>query len=694
MNEAGRGPSRLATGLGASMPVSFALVSCSLLPLVLTGERFEHRIDQAGIWFWAVLGAAAFGAAVAAVLVFLSARGTRVPVALPIFVAGLPWFTGSAGTAAGMSGVRASLPDGESRPMVLAYDIAVAALASAMGTWIGAALLAGTGVGLAIAAIGQRAPLRSGLGAVVGVAAALPMLGIAVWAAIAMPPNGAMLVLPALGALVGVAIAGAAAGKDEPHRRSAALAAAAPVALGLAFVATAIMLHAGWLVRGFASLSATLQSSRGLVLAEMAEDGGPARLASTWGALAALAPVIGVGGWASIRGGASAGRIAGALAALLAAATLPAASFAVGSLVRETAQVAATMPWDGIDGFVPIVISGQDYLDAPELFLSPEGVSTPGDPPVPLSEETVVALRIHAALSSETRLAVAIDARVTGDALRSFVDLARAAGARVLSIVGTDGVAASERASLEQDAPMLASFAAWPSGVLVVLMEERETHYALDDPVLYHGVVTGPGPVLLATRAGSTVEAITLGGGAGDAPVTGAAYLAIGPDATAEQYVTAASLADRRGLAAVVVTGAIPGNPGSPHESDARDPSADPLFPLRNDPLAVLSRGELFVTEGFSEDRVERVMRRHHPRIQDCYQQELEAGAAPTGRVVLRFMIQPDGSVPDPTAGGVGIPVPASMLSCMETVARGITFPEREEGGVVFVSYPYTFPER
>ena len=714
MTEAKKGPSGAAAGVGASLPVLFALVGCCTLPLATGGDYdgFEHRIQEAGIWFWAVLGCAALGGLVAAVLVLLAGRGMRVPVALPIFFAALPWLAGLAGTAAGMNMVKGALAfaDASQRSMMLAAGISEATIASAMGAWIGAALLAGVAVGLGICAVGQRAPGRSGLGALVGVASALPMLGIAVWVTLAMPPTGAILVLPALGAMIACGVAAAGAGKDEPHRRSAALAAGAPIAIGLAFVATAIAVHTGWLIEGFGALASVGSESRGSILVAMAQDLVPAQLASTWGALAALLPVLGVGGWAAMRGGLSGGRVAGGVAAILVAAILPASHAAVSSYTRDAMAGVGNTPWAQVASFQPISIPGDGYCEQARVTVSPDGLRVDNGGAVSVTDAAAVANALRPALDPvpsddyviappdehTPRLAVAIDASVTAGALRAFAEHARAAGARSLCVVGTrgEGVTAAERAIVERNAPLLAPFVQSFGGVEVAFVDPNA---AAEDPVLYHATVTGPGTVTLTPRAGATATPIELAppsdpyGFAERMREGDAAYVALGDGATAGDWVVAAAHAAQLGLDPVIVIGAMPGSPDQvTMRTSLGDTATDLAGVLRDIGQPATPRGADPVVRGsLSRDVIQRVIRGSNARIRHCYEQELARNPTLTARVDVRFVIGADGAVTSATAEGDGMP--QSMVSCVESVARSLRFPAPEGGGVVAVNYPFVF---
>jgi hypothetical protein len=296
-------------------------------------------------------------------------------------------------------------------------------------------------------------------------------------------------------------------------------------------------------------------------------------------------------------------------------------------------------------------------------------------------------------------LDVAIDARVTGDALRAFVDHARTAGATAICVAGTagSGPTAAERELVERNAPMLAAFTRSAAGIHLQLPDESE---AAADPVLYHATVTGEGTITLSPRTGAGAPAIELaqadGSGLRPEPARtddGRAYLGIGDGTNAGRYVTVASLAANAGLTPVVVTGAIPGDPDQPLAAAPPEGAIGlgMLGRIGADPSSagVGRAGSPTVRGSLGREVVQRVMRRNITRIRYCYERELATSPSLSGRVETQFVIGPAGAVTTATVEGAG--TPDAMRSCIETALRAMQFPQPRGGGIVIVDYPFVF---
>ncbi len=84
---------------------------------------------------------------------------------------------------------------------------------------------------------------------------------------------------------------------------------------------------------------------------------------------------------------------------------------------------------------------------------------------------------------------------------------------------------------------------------------------------------------------------------------------------------------------------------------------------------------------------IRRYIRRQLPKITYCYEKELLARPTLEGTVVVQFMIDPQGKVGASEADGVDKKVSA----CVAGVIRSIEFPKPKGGGMVKVTYPFTF---
>ncbi|MFO0743349.1 MAG: AgmX/PglI C-terminal domain-containing protein, partial [Labilithrix sp.] len=83
---------------------------------------------------------------------------------------------------------------------------------------------------------------------------------------------------------------------------------------------------------------------------------------------------------------------------------------------------------------------------------------------------------------------------------------------------------------------------------------------------------------------------------------------------------------------------------------------------------------------------IQRIVRQSFGRFRLCYENGLRNNPGLQGRVSVRFVIAADGSVTTSGNGGSDLP-DASVVSCVVSAVRGLTFPQ-PEGGVVTVVYP------
>lgn len=84
---------------------------------------------------------------------------------------------------------------------------------------------------------------------------------------------------------------------------------------------------------------------------------------------------------------------------------------------------------------------------------------------------------------------------------------------------------------------------------------------------------------------------------------------------------------------------------------------------------------------------IRRVMQRHLVPIRNCYERQLAVTADLAGTVRARFTVGKDGRVLDASASGMG----PAVDDCVAGVIRRITFPAPRGGGIVTVTYPFTF---
>lgn len=96
----------------------------------------------------------------------------------------------------------------------------------------------------------------------------------------------------------------------------------------------------------------------------------------------------------------------------------------------------------------------------------------------------------------------------------------------------------------------------------------------------------------------------------------------------------------------------------------------------------------------FDSDLVVRQLRVRQFAIQRCYERLLADNPRLSGRVIVRFSIQPSGVVTDATATENSTASPA-VADCVLTVVRGLRFNPGPVGGAVTYSFPFEFqPQR
>ena len=92
----------------------------------------------------------------------------------------------------------------------------------------------------------------------------------------------------------------------------------------------------------------------------------------------------------------------------------------------------------------------------------------------------------------------------------------------------------------------------------------------------------------------------------------------------------------------------------------------------------------------FDHNEVTRMIRRNIRAIQRCYERELRNNPTLAGRVLVRFTIQPTGTVSGATAQENTTGSPA-VASCVVSTIRRFRFREGPDGGSVSYAYPFVF---
>lgn len=89
-----------------------------------------------------------------------------------------------------------------------------------------------------------------------------------------------------------------------------------------------------------------------------------------------------------------------------------------------------------------------------------------------------------------------------------------------------------------------------------------------------------------------------------------------------------------------------------------------------------------------SKDIVTRIVRQNIARIRACYQHASQSRPDLAGRVVVRFVVNTDGSVKDVGNGGSDLP-DETVVKCVMNLFRGMMFPEGDK--ISTVTFPITF---
>ncbi|MGA9522916.1 MAG: hypothetical protein WBV82_15720, partial [Myxococcaceae bacterium] len=209
--------------IAALTPLAFLLGSGA--PLLLANrENLASQFAAAGPLIWVAVGSAVVAALVNSVLLFLTGQRARIPAFIPILLAGLPWIAGliamTVGLHAGADAVSPLNPD--DKGTIAAAALSEALNGRAFGGWFASAQLAAVGVGLAIAALAQRAPGRTIRGLAFG-AFAIPTIALGLMSVVAMGPGAALVLLPALALAVALGLGGFSAGKVDDERLASAI---------------------------------------------------------------------------------------------------------------------------------------------------------------------------------------------------------------------------------------------------------------------------------------------------------------------------------------------------------------------------------------------------------------------------------------------------------------------------------------
>jgi pSer/pThr/pTyr-binding forkhead associated (FHA) protein len=98
--------------------------------------------------------------------------------------------------------------------------------------------------------------------------------------------------------------------------------------------------------------------------------------------------------------------------------------------------------------------------------------------------------------------------------------------------------------------------------------------------------------------------------------------------------------------------------------------------------------GNATATGDLDKNIIRRYIRQKLPQIQHCYEKQLVVKPSLQGTVTTQFTISGNGNVTAARAGGMG---DGSVENCVADVIKSIQFPKPTGGGIVNVTYPFTF---
>ncbi len=102
---------------------------------------------------------------------------------------------------------------------------------------------------------------------------------------------------------------------------------------------------------------------------------------------------------------------------------------------------------------------------------------------------------------------------------------------------------------------------------------------------------------------------------------------------------------------------------------------------------AQTGNGQPSTPGALSKDVIRRVIRTKLPRFRYCYESQLMVSPNLSGTVIARFTIGTSGNVAQVTSTGMD----PSVSHCVTKTIRSLQFPPPKGGGIVNVTYPFTF---
>lgn len=129
-------------------------------------------------------------------------------------------------------------------------------------------------------------------------------------------------------------------------------------------------------------------------------------------------------------------------------------------------------------------------------------------------------------------------------------------------------------------------------------------------------------------------------------------------------------------------------------EGDTRVPiqlrlAGDPLPDSSAAPRQVAT-GPLTRMGSLAKEDIDKVIKRDMNAISKCYRKRLKSEPTLAGKLTIRFVITPEGTVSSAAEKSSTLD-DEPVSTCVQAVFMGMRFPEPKDDGIVIVSYPFVF---
>ena len=115
-------------------------------------------------------------------------------------------------------------------------------------------------------------------------------------------------------------------------------------------------------------------------------------------------------------------------------------------------------------------------------------------------------------------------------------------------------------------------------------------------------------------------------------------------------------------------------------------------FHKRESSVPHIRTGKADVRGSLSKEVIRRIIRRHINEVRFCYEQELNARPDLSGRIAVKFIVSPTGTVQTAAVASSSMGN-AKVEQCIAKAVGRWTFPAPDGGGIVVVTYPFVLEQ-